>query len=79
MKQPIQKVKSFAIGLSMAGMAAIATSAPQGGQSSCGGSCTQCYACGLTALPLVIWLAAKRWQPVLKIRDAVGSLVAHRK
>jgi hypothetical protein len=70
----IQKIKGFAVGIGVAGLATIAAGAPQAGISSCSGSCAQCGACGLTALPLVIWLAARRWQPIAKIRGAAGIL-----
>ena len=64
-----EKWKGFGIGLAMTGMAVFTAAAPQGAQKLCAGACSQCYACGLTALPLVLWLAAKRWRPIEKIRE----------
>ena len=77
MNEAMRKIKGFAIGIGTAGFAAIAAGAPRAGIGACSGSCAQCYACGLTALPLVVWLAARRWQPVQRIRAAAGGLPAH--
>ena len=69
----LEKWKGFGVGLAMTGMAVFTAAAPQGAQRLCAGACSQCYACGLTALPLILWLAAKRWRPVGKIRAFLGG------
>lgn len=62
MKKYLNKLKGFGIGLCIAGVTAAASSAIPAVRGSCSGSCAQCGGCGLTALPLVLWLVSKRWK-----------------
>ena len=75
----VEKLKGFGIGLAMTGVAAITAAAPQGARNLCTGACSQCYACGLTALPLVLWLAGNRWRPAAKVRALLGRTGARLK
>ncbi len=54
-----ERLKGFGIGLSMAGIAVLSSGAAQAAQGLCPGMCPGCYACGLTAMPLLLWIAAK--------------------
>jgi hypothetical protein len=54
-----ENIKGFAVGLSMTGFAILSSTLNQAPQSACVGSCQSCYACGLTVVPLVFWIAAK--------------------
>ncbi len=58
MTSTAEKLKGFGIGLSMAGIAVLSSGA-QATQGICSGACGSCYACGLTAAPLAVWLAIK--------------------
>jgi hypothetical protein len=68
-----QKIKSFTIGLSMAGIAALTAASVPVSQGACLGSCAQCGTCGLSALPLAFWLVEKRWRFVGKIWRRFGG------
>ena len=54
-----ENMKGFAVGLSMTGFAVLSSALSQVPQSVCAGSCQSCYACGLTAVPLLLWIASK--------------------
>jgi hypothetical protein len=62
MTDHIRKLKGFAVGLSVAGIAALGAANVPISQGSRAGSCGHCGACGLAAVPLVLWLAGKRWK-----------------
>ncbi len=66
-----EKLRGFGVGLAMTGIAMISAAAPQASQGVCCGSCSQCYACGLTALPLLIWLATGRRRQPKETHDAL--------
>jgi hypothetical protein len=57
-----ENIRGFAVGLSMTGFAVLSSTLSRAPQSVCSGSCQSCYACGLTSLPLLLWIAAKVWQ-----------------
>ncbi len=59
MKHSIEKLKGFGIGLVMAGIGMISSGATGAAQGLCAGSCQACYACGVTAIPLLLWMALK--------------------
>jgi hypothetical protein len=59
MKVQMKKLEGFAVGLSMAGVALFSSAAPQAAQRMCTGACQGCFTCGVTAVPLLAWLA---WQ-----------------
>jgi hypothetical protein len=69
-----EKLKGFGVGLAMTGMAAITAAAPRAAGNLCAGACSQCYACGLTALPLALWLVEKRWSLVARMRNLLRNL-----
>ncbi len=71
----VEKWKGFGIGLAMTGIAVVTTAAPQGVRNLCTGACSQCCACGLTALPLVLWLAGKRWLPAARARNSIADVM----
>ncbi len=68
------KLKGFGVGLAMTGMAAVTAVAPRAATNMCSGACSQCYACGLTALPLALWLVEKRWRPAARTRRLLRVL-----
>ncbi len=69
-----EKLKGFGVGLAMTGMAAFTAAAPRAATNLCSGACSQCYACGLTALPLALWLVEKRWSPAARTRRLLRNL-----
>ncbi len=54
-----ERLKGFGIGFSMAGIAVLSSGAAQAIQGFCPRTCPGCYACGLAAVPLLLWIAAK--------------------
>lgn len=65
--RPGDRWKGFCVGLAMSAMAVVTALMPQGPRNLCMGACTQCYACGLTVLPLLLWLAERRWGPAARL------------
>jgi hypothetical protein len=63
-----QKIKSFSVGLSVAGIAALTAASAPASQGMCLNTCAQCGACGLSVVPLALWLAEKRWRVLGRIR-----------
>ena len=56
---PTEKVKGFAVGLSMAGLTAATSVGPQAAQKICTGACASCFTCSIWGVPLLFWFAVK--------------------
>jgi hypothetical protein len=59
---PSERVKGFAVGLSMAGLTAATSVGPQAAQAAqraCTGACATCFTCGIWGVPLLFWFAIK--------------------
>lgn len=60
----------------MAVIAAMGTTGLTVPQGACSGTCGQCSACGLAAIPVALWLAEKRWKLSSKIRLLLSHPIA---
>jgi hypothetical protein len=68
MTSRLRNITRFILGLCMAGTAALVPTILPASQGTCTAACARCGACGLTALPLILWLVEKRWRLIAKIR-----------
>jgi len=72
-----EKLKGFGFGLLMAGVAMLSSSSTQATQGLCTGACQSCGACGLTVIPVILWIAAKSRGRIARFRPLNGKLPAH--